>query len=200
MEPTINSFPNPQKKNKTLPMVVVGMVLLGAIVASFLILKQPKKTEEKKEAVVQTFQPTPTEKPKKDKALVKVQVINGTGTPGQAGEVVKALEKAGYATDNIKTGNAEEFDNTATTVEARADFEEIANDIRDVLKATFSEITIKATKIDTESEFDIIVVTGGKIFATATPVPTEPTATPTAQLTTTPTTTPTSTPSPTPTP
>lgn len=203
MEPTINSFPNPQKKNKTLPMVVVGMVLLGAIVGSYLILKQPKKPEEKKEVVVQTVQPTPTEKPKKDKALVKVQVINGTGTPGQASEVVKALEKAGYATDNIKTGNAEEFDNTATTIEARTDFEEIANDIRDVLKATFSEITIKSSKIDAESEFDIIVVTGGKIFATATPEPTKPEATPTAQLTTTitptVTTTPTTTPSPVPT-
>ncbi len=188
MEPTINSFPTQQKKNNVLPTIVVAVVLLSAIIGSYLILRQPKKTEEKKEAVVQTIEPTPTEKPKKDKALVKVQVVNGTGTPGQAGEVVKSLKDAGYSEDNIKTGNAEEFDNTATTIEARTDFEEIANDIRDVLKATFSEITIKSSKVDTESEFDIIIVTGGKIFATATPKPTEPVATPTGSLTPTPTT------------
>lgn len=189
MEPTINSFSTQPKRNKVLPTIVVAGVLLSAIIGSYLIIRQPTKTEEKKDVVVQKIEPTPTEKPKKDKALVKVQVINGTGTPGQAGEVVKALEKAGYATDNIKTGNAEEFDNTATTIEARTDFEEIANDIRDVLKDSFSEITIESSKVDAESEFDIIIVTGGKIFATATP---------TGSLTPTVTTTPTSTPSPTP--
>jgi len=198
MEPTINSFPTQPKKNNVLPTVVVAAVLLGAIIGSYLILRQPKKTEEKKEAVVQNIEPTPTEKPKKDKALVKIQVVNGTGTPGQAGEVVESLKDAGYSADNIKTGNAEEFDNTTTTIEARTDFEEIANDIKEVLTASFSEITIEPAKVDSESEFDIIIVTGGKIFATTTPEPTEPTATPTAQLTTTPTTTPTSTPTPTP--
>ncbi len=189
MEPTINSYPAQPRKNNILPTVIVTAVLLVAVIGSYLIIRQPKKTEEKKDVIVQTVEPTPTEKPKKDKALVKVQVINGTGTPGQASEVVKSLEKAGYATDNIKTGNAEEFDNTATTIEAQTDFEEIANDIRDVLKATFSEITIKSSKVDAESEFDIIVVTGGKIFATATPEPTKPEATPTGSLTPTPTAT-----------
>jgi hypothetical protein len=208
MEPTINSFPTQPKKNNVIPTVVVAVVLLSAIIGSYLIIRQPKKVEEKKDTIVQTVEPTPTEKPKKDKALVKVQVINGTGTPGQAGEVVKSLKDAGYAEDNIKTGNAEEFDNTTTTIEAKTDFEEIANDIRDLLKATFSEITVESSKVDAESEFDIVIVTGGKIFATATPKPTEPAATPTGsltptpttQLTTTPTATPTSTPSPAPTP
>jgi len=203
MEPTINSFPTQQKKNNVAPTIVVAVVLLSAIIGSYLILRQSKKTEEKKDVVVQTVEPTPTDKPKKDKALVKVQVINGTGTPGQAGEVVKSLKDAGFSEDNIKTGNAEEFDNTTTTIEFKTDFEEIANDIKDQLKATFSEITVKSSKVDTESEFDIIIVTGGKIFATATPEPTKPETTPTGGLTptpTTPTATPTSTPIPTPTP
>jgi hypothetical protein len=204
MEPTINSYPNPQKKNNVLPTVIVVAILLGAIIGSYLILKSPKKVEQKKDVVIQKVEPTPTEKPKKDKASVKIQVINGTGTPGQASEVVKALTEAGYTADNIKTDNAEKFDNTATTVEAKIDFEEIANDIKNLLKATFSEITVKSTKIDEKSEFDIIVVTGGKIYATATPKPTEPAATPTGNLTPTPTTkltiTPTVSPTQTPTP
>src|SRR3989339_2042516 len=120
MEPTVNSYPSQQKSNKMLPMVVVGAVLLIAIIGSYLIIGQTKKTEEKKEqpeTKVEKNERTPTEKAKIDKSTVKIQVINGTGTPGQAGEVVKALVEAGYKADNIKTGNAEDFDNSTTTIE-----------------------------------------------------------------------------------
>jgi len=204
MEPTINSYPNPpQKSSKISPVVIVVVVLLIAVIGTILITRQPKKTEETKEVVITQAVPTPTEKPKIDKLTVKIQVVNGTGTPGQAGEVVKALKEAGYSADNIKTGNAENFDNTTTSIAVKTNFEEIANDIRDVLKPTFSETTVKSSNLDKENEFDVVIVTGGKIFATVTPTGSQ-TPTPTTQLTTTPsptpslTLTPTLTPTPTP--
>ena len=131
-------------------------------------------------------------RPKIEKSSVKIQVINGTGTPGQAGEVVTALEEVGYSADNIKTGNAEEFDNKVTTIEAKINFEEIVSNMKDELKSTFDEITVKSTNLDEDSEFDVVIVTGGKIFVTATPTksasPTgSPTPSPTSQSTTTPT-------------
>ena len=170
MEETTFSFSGqPPKRNKMLPNIIVVVVLLIAIVGSYLIINKTKKSELKKDVVVEEKKTTPTEKPKIEKSSVKIQVINGTGTPGQAGVVVKALEEAGYSLDNIKTGNAEEFNNSATTIEARENFEEIVKDIESELESTFDKITVKSSNLDKDSDFDVIIVTGGKIFETVTP-------------------------------
>src|SRR3989339_600570 len=187
MDPILNPYPEqPRKSNKMMPMVVVVVVLLIAVFGSFLIINKTKKVEEKKDVVVETKGPSPTEKPKIDKKTVKIQVVNGTGTPGQAGVVVKALEEAGYSADNIKTGNAEEFDNTTTSITARDNYEEIVNDIKSVLGSMFDKITVVSPNLDADSEFDIVIVTGGKIFEETTP-----TASVTEEPTLSPTTTPT---------
>src|SRR3989339_1613502 len=201
MDDNLNTFPAPPKKNNKTLLVIIGVVILAAIIGGYIMSKQPKKTEEKKEVVVEKSEPTPTEKPKIEKSTVKIQVINGTGTPGQAGEVVKALEEAGYSADNIKTGNAEEFDNSVTTIEAKVNFEEIISNIKDELESSFDEIKTKSSELDSENEFDVIIVTGGKIFVTATPTksasPTSSTTpSPTAQPNTSPTPTITVTPTP----
>jgi len=200
MEPTNFQYPSQQKKvNKMLPMIVVGAVLLAGIIASYLILRQPKKEEVKKDIVVEQKVPTPTEKPKIDKTTVKVQVINGTGTPGQAGVVVKALVDAGYKSDNIKTGNAEKFDNSTTSITARDNFEEIVIDIENALKSTFDKFTVVSPNLDAESEFDIVVVTGGKTFEAPTPTKSATSSvSPTLGVTASPTPTVTSSPTPTP--
>ncbi|MFA6016708.1 MAG: LytR C-terminal domain-containing protein [Patescibacteria group bacterium] len=200
MEPTNFQYTSQQKKgNKMLPMIVVGAVLLAGIIGSYLLLKQPKKEEVKKDVIVEQKVPTPTEKPKIDKATVKIQVINGTGTPGQAGVVVKALVDAGYTSDNIKTGNAEKFDNTTTSITARDNFEEIVTDIENVLKPTFDKFTVVSPNLDSISEFDIVVVTGGKAFEAPTPTKSATSSvSPTSSVTTTPTSTPTLTLTPTP--
>ena len=57
----------------------------------------------------------------------------GLELPVRAGIVVKALEDAGYSADNIKTGNADKFDNSTTSITAQDNFEEIVNDIKEVL-------------------------------------------------------------------
>ena len=108
MEETAFSYPSqPKKSNKTMLFVIVG-ILLAVLIGWFFITQQPKNTDEvKNDVVVEEKTPTPTtEKPKIEKSSVKIQVINGTGTPGQAGIVVKALEEAGYSSDNIKTGKS----------------------------------------------------------------------------------------------
>lgn len=189
MEPTFNSFPAQQKKNKMLPSIVVGAVLLAAIVGSFLILNKAKKPEEVKNVVVERKEPSPTPLPKIDKKIVKIQVQNGTGTPGQAGLVVKALTDAGYSTENIKTANADKFDNSATSITAKDSYDEIVTDIKNSLKTTFEKITVVSPNLEKDSEFDVIIVTGGKIFETASPTPVS-SASPTLTSTTTPTPTP----------
>lgn len=198
---TASPYLNKQGKNNKNIVAILGVVVvIAALVGGILMLRQPKKTEQTQVVVVEKKEPSPTEKPKIDKKSVKIQVLNGTGTPGQAGIVVEALTKAEYNPDNIKTDNAEEFNATVTTITARAGFEDVASDIKDVLKGTFDTITIDSSPLDTSSEFDIVVVTGGKKFEEATPT-TKPSVSPTPSLTTPSITiTPSLTPSPTPTP
>jgi hypothetical protein len=88
---------------------------------------------------------------------------------------------------------------------AKDGFDDVANDAKDALKTTFDEIKIDSTYLDKDSEFDIVVTTGGKKVEEATPTtsiisPTNPTASPTQSPTTTTALTPSPTSSPTPTP
>ena len=197
MDPT-SSYLNPQRGNKNNKMaVIVGVVIIVAvIIGGTFLLQKTKKTDQTKITVVENKQPSPTEKPKIDKSTVKIQVLNGTGTPGQAGTAVEALKKAGYNPDNIKTANAKDFNNTVTTITAKNGFDEVASGVKDALKTTFDEIKIDAALLDKDSEFNIVVTTGGKKFEEVTPttsITNSPTPSPT-------TITPTLTPSPTPTP
>jgi len=191
------------KKKKTA--IIVFIIIIAAILGGILFLRQSKNTEQIKVAVVVKKEPSPTEKPRIDRNSVKAQVLNGTGTPGQAGIVVEALKKAGYNSDNIKTANATDFNNTVTAITAKDGFDDVASDVKDALKTTFDEITIDSTHLDKNSEFDIVVTTGGKKFEltpTQNPIPsptsTTTTLTPTSTPTSTPTLTPTSIPTPTP--
>ena len=188
MEPSAFQYPTQSpKKNNLTPMLVVGGVLLVAVVISFLIIRQPKKVEEKKEpVVVENTSPSPTEVPKIDKKTVKIQVQNGTGTPGQAGLVVKALESAGFLADNIKTGNAETYDNKTTLITTKESFAQIIPDIEDSLKSTFDKFAVGSPNLGSTIEFDVVIVTGGKIFESPTSAPTS-TSTPTLTVTPTPT-------------
>ena len=187
MEPSAFQYPTqPPKKNNLTPMLVVGGVLIVAVVISFLIIRQPKKVEEKKEpVVVENTSPSPTEVPKIDKKTVKIQVQNGTGTPGQAGLVVKALESAGFLADNIKTGNAETYDNKTTLITTKESFAQIIPDIEDSLKSTFDKFAVGSPNLGSTIEFDVVIVTGGKIFESPTSAPTS-TSTPTLTVTPTP--------------
>lgn len=192
------TFPYPSqqsKSNKSKLFIIIGAVIFVAVlIGGIFIMQQSKKIDEKKATVIEKKEPSPTEKPKIKKTSVKIQIVNGTGTPGQAGVVIKALEEAGYNPDNIKSSNAEKFDNLTTTITARVDFEEIVNDIKTVLKPTFDEITVSSSKLDENSEFDIVVVTGGEIYEEVTSTPS---ATISESPTPSPTITPTSTPNPT---
>lgn len=197
---TFSSYSNQQggSKKKNIAVMIGVVVIIAALVGGFLMLQQSKEKDQTKVTVVEKKEPSPTEKPKIDRNSVKAQVLNGTGTPGQAGIAVEALKKAGYNPDNIKTANAEDFNNTVTTITAKDGFDDVANDVKDVLKTSFDEIKIDATQLDEGSEFDIVITTGGKKFEEATPTNNPSPTTEATDTTPTPTLTPTSSPTPTP--
>jgi len=167
MEETSFQYQTQQNNNNGLKKtIVVGMVFLLATIIGILIIRQPKKENVNKNIVVEKKElstPSPTEKPKKEKASVTIQVLNGSGITGQAGLVVKALQEAGYSPDNIKSGNADSTDNANTTISSRTDFEEIVINIKDVLKPMFPEIRDEILNLNSnkDSGFDVTIITGG---------------------------------------
>ena len=184
--------------------IIIGVVIAAIlVVGGIILLRQPQKSESPKTSVIEESTPSPTEKPKIDRETVKIQVLNGTGTPGQAGTAVDALKKAGFNEENIKAENAPDFDHAVTTVSAKAGFKDVANDIKTALDEIFDSVEIDSSVLDGESEFDIVVITGGKKFeekkTSPAPSPTGTATSPTPSPTgTTVTSTPSPTPSPTP--
>lgn len=202
MQEPITSFPmSAERKKNKLSLIVVIIIVIVAVAGWFYFIKSiaNKKEEVIKITPTETQKPTLTPEPTIEKKTVKIQVLNGTGTPGQAAEAVKLIKEAGYETDNIKTGNADKFDQETTTISFKKGFDKIVDDIKNALKEKFDEIKIETIELDKDSEFDIIVTTGGKIYKEPTSTPSPTTA---IQTTTTPspTLTPTSTSTPTPTP
>lgn len=203
-----NLTSQPPKSGNKKPIVIAVVILaIIAAIGAYLFLNQQNKTNEEKSAVEDskqlTLTPTPTKKPI-DRKTVKIQVLNGTGTPGQASTAKEALVEAGYLEDNIETDNADEYDNTTTTISVKSGFEEVAEDIKKALEADFDEIIIESSPLDEVGDYDVVVTTGGEIYEEATPTKaptsalqpttTTPSPSPTGQLT------PTLSPSPFPTP
>jgi hypothetical protein len=203
MQETVSTFSNPPQRPKNKYPLVVMVIVAVVLIGGWLMLRKSKEPDKTKVVITTTVTPTEADKPKIDKDSVKIQVLNGTGTPGQAGEAVELLKDAGYSTDNITSANAKEFANKTTLIEVKDGFDEVANDVKDALKEKFDSINIESAFLDKDSEYDVVVTTGGKIYEepTATPSPsksptptTTTTTTPTPTLTTTPTLTPTPTP------
>lgn len=138
---------------------------------------------------------TPTSEPVQ-KADVKIEVLNGTGTPGDAGFLEKELKALGFS--QIETGNADEQKETATTVTFTRELAApIVDEITSKLKELYNDVTSRKGTLP--EDLDVRVVTGVKkgssttTKATASPKPVtsatgSPSASPTASPSPTPTT------------
>ena len=194
----------PATKKSKRPLIIAAAVLIVVVISGFLLFRSSSSNKPPEVAGTTTTAstPSPTPMPTVDKQTVTIQILNGTGTPGQAGKVSVKLLGAGYNGDNIKTGNA--TDNVATSsIAAKTGFESTAGDIKSVLSTDYPDIDVSSTSLGSDSAFDIVVTLGGKQYVapTSTPTPTgNATPTPTPGGTTdtpTPTPTPTGTPTPT---
>lgn len=189
------------KKSK-LPVIIAVVVLVLALSGGifFFSRNKPSKPPEVAGTATVAPAPSPTPTPTIDKASVKIQVLNGTGTPGQAGKVAVTLKNAGYNPDNIKTGNAP-ADVTTSTISAKTGFEGAAADLKSVLSTDYPDIAVNTSPLGSDSAFDIVITIGGTKYVapTSTPASTgSDTPTPTSTGTSsTPTPTPTTTATPT---
>ncbi|MDO8610451.1 MAG: LytR C-terminal domain-containing protein [bacterium] len=185
--------PKGNSKKIIIAIIVILILLIGSI---FIFRQTNNKNTQTQVPVAESPQPSPTEKPVIDKKTVKIQVQNGTGVAGQAAKVVDAL-KTDYSQDNIKSGNAPDYNHTITTISAKVGLEDIASDIKQKLSSLFTDIQINTLATSDSAEFDVVVITGETPVSTITTSVQSPTPktsiTPTVSPTTTLTPSPTST-------
>lgn len=122
--------------------------------------------------------PTPTPEPI-DKEEVKIEVLNGTGTAGDAGFTQGKLEDAGFS--DIEVGNADDQDETRATITFSSSLpDNIVSEITEAMEGAFEDVRTKKGSLS--GDFDVRIITGLKTGASAaTPKPTTATtATPEA--------------------
>jgi hypothetical protein len=132
--------------------LVFGLLAIGAGILSLERQSPPAPAMTAEPTATPTATPVPTVA----KDLLKVSVLNGTGTAGQAGKVKTILE--GLSFKDITTGNADTNDATDTTVSFSDRVSaEIQKEVVQTLEKTFTKVE---TQKASSSSADITVTTG----------------------------------------
>lgn len=114
-----------------------------------------------------TDAPEPTEAPEpEDKSKLVVEVLNGTGIPGEASFLQAKLEDLGF--EDIEAANADDQDETLTTVTFdRKLSPALVDEIKEFLEEIYSGVKVKKASL---TSTDIRITTGPRGNATkATP-------------------------------
>lgn len=143
-------------------MLVIGGAL-GAL-AYFRLTFVPKNTAvesntlKKVETNIEKKEGSPSaEVEEKDKSDIKIEVLNGTGLPGEAAKARDLLISLGYS--DITTGNSDTLDNTKTLLRYSSNVpQELAKGILKELKNNYQEEVIDLE--EDLGDFDIQITTG----------------------------------------
>jgi hypothetical protein len=105
--------------------------------------------------------PTPesTPTPDLDRADLSMEVLNGSGVPGAAGDTEDFLLELGY--ENIETGNADSYDYDQTEISIK----ESKNNYLELLLSdleTEYNVSSESAYLDEEYEYDAQIIIGEK--------------------------------------
>jgi len=161
--------------SKKLFWLFLFLIIAGLVVGGFFFYKSrvaeksggTAKTPSSTPAPQATATPTPSEEVKLDS--LKVNILNGSGIPGEAGKVQDFLEEAGFK--DFKTGNADNYNYTITEVSLK---EGVPDAVFDAVKEALGEYNVVKQEgfLDKDSEFDVEIIVGAK-SAAATPSPSQ---------------------------
>lgn len=196
-----NNPDKPKSKAGLIIFIILGILLIAGGVIFFLsrrgnasVIESPSPSsffDQSQSSPVESSSPLPSASPV-SKASIKIQVLNGTGIPGEASFLQGLLNKAGY--NNVTAGNSDTSGATITEITYGSSVSQaIQSDIETRLKLVYTSIDSNVSSSLTTS--DIKIVTGTrKGAASATPKPSasasatpKPSITPTASPTASPT-------------
>lgn len=148
---------NNSNKKVTIISFLAGF-LLGTVISTgafYFYNLQNSQANTVSEAVEAS--PTPSPKPEVILSKYSLQILNGSGVAGRAGEVADTLEEEGL--QKAHTGNADSRGFEETTVGVKEGTpSEIYNTIKDVLSDDYD--VEKTEALGDDSDFDIVVTVG----------------------------------------
>lgn len=181
MDSSMNDFSPTPKKNRT--GIIVAVVVLIFLAAGAYYYFNPQRQKAKKQAtitptltptlestetpastpsgtVTPTAEASPTARPTTgavdDATKLNLQVLNGSGTVGGAGEVRDHLAGKGYK--NIDTGNADNYDYKNVTVNIKTSRQKFLTDIQDALKDKYT--LADSGTLSSDSLYDAVIIVG----------------------------------------
>lgn len=156
---SLEEVPPQPKKNKKL-FLILPIALILIVAGIYLLLSsRPQPTSEltpspSEPAVVIVESPSP--EPDVDLTEYSLQVLNGGGVAGQASVVQGLLEDSGFET--IETGNADNFEYTATEVSLKSD---LPAGVRSAIESALTGYDLEfQADLDEDSEYDIVIIIG----------------------------------------
>jgi len=154
VEPTtvISNFP---KILLVIPILTLLAVLF--IVFSDKIIPSKNKNDQISPVISVTPTAVPTIASLDVKSL-SIEVLNGTGTSGEAAKITDLLSKNNFVVK--KAGNAVNFKFTKTQVQVKASVSKDALDLLTKSLGTEYSPQVSATKLTSSSDYDIIITTG----------------------------------------
>ncbi|KKR73465.1 MAG: hypothetical protein UU16_C0021G0025 [Candidatus Woesebacteria bacterium GW2011_GWA2_40_7] len=155
-------------KNGPSPLIILipGVLLLGALLGGIYFYQKnissiPEITPTPVSIVLPTTVPTASPSAKLILSKYPVNVQNGSGIPGVAGDAKSLLTKAGFSVS--ATGNADSYDYSDTIIKVRSD---VPAEFVTKLTSTLSGIYTVAGKIqdlpDTSKDLVVVIVGSSK--------------------------------------
>lgn len=176
-EPMESITPPPAKSNARLIAVIVTVmvVLIGMVVGGFFVYQNAMNEANTAPEVIvneptsdplQVVEPVPTIEATDSAATdgevafdvseLAVQVLNGSGIPGAAGEVSSLLEDSEIT--DIDTGNADNYDYEETVIQVKSGEDGVYEFILTTLQSDYT--VIQGEDLDDDSEYDVIITVG----------------------------------------
>jgi len=154
------------RKSRTRPIIMWAIILIVASLVVGGIIMAVSGKGISLPSIMATPTPTPTSTPTPtptpdvsslDRSTLSVQVLNGSGTAGEAGKMKTLLEEKGYTVDN--TGNAETYDYETTQIFVKSESEAYLALLEEDLKETYSIGTSEAT-LEDDVPYDVRIIVG----------------------------------------
>lgn len=146
--------------------ILALFLVIGAVIGGIFYYKSKVskvETQEGDEEAEVTLTPTPTSLPtgsELDLSKYSVNVLNGSGVVGEAGKAAENLDSLGFK--EIKTGNAESYDFTTTSVRLKAEVADgVYEKISEALSGTYN-VEKGKTSLDKDSSYDVEITVGTK--------------------------------------
>ena len=155
-------------------LIFVGLLILGGVGIFFFTKSGDEpiatptpsfNTTPIDETETATSTPASSPSPVK-KSEVSIEILNGTGIPGEAAYLQTQLKALGYS--DITAGNASSTDNTITTVTfSKTLSQTVQDEIKKELEKIYKEVSVKTS---TTQKSDVVIITGLRASQTTKPV------------------------------